>query len=147
MMLSSGRRSDGSSTAKSQQNISSTWNETIIELTVEEGGTISEDNDILEEILRFNEHLYTTEMDIDLNDSFANFTEDLSTNLQKVTENERDTLEGKLTLVECRRALKCLGSGKSPGEYGFTLEFYKFFFELLSQEFLDCVNAAMKIMN
>ena len=77
-----------------------------------------------------------------MNDSFTNFTEDLSTNLPKLTENERDALEGKLTLVECRQALKCLGSGKSPGEDGFTAEFYKFFFEMLIQEFLDCVNAA-----
>ena len=43
---------------------------TITELTVAEGGMISEDNDILEEIRRFYKNLYTTEMDFDLNNSF-----------------------------------------------------------------------------
>ena len=70
---------------------------TITELTFAEGGMISEDNDILEEIRRFYENLYTTEMDIDLRDSFTNFTADLSTNLPKLTENERVALEAKLT--------------------------------------------------
>ena len=36
----------------------------------------------------------------------------------------------------------CLGNGKSPGEDGFTVEFYKHFFGLFGQEFLDSVNAA-----
>lgn len=57
-------------------------------------------------------------------------------------EDQRDVLEGKLTLEECRKALTCLRCGKSPGEDGFTVEFYKFFFELLGQEFLDSINAS-----
>ena len=35
----------------------------------------------------------------------------------------------------------CLRNGKSPGEDSFTVEFYKPFFDLFGQEFLDSVNA------
>ena len=36
----------------------------------------------------------------------------------------------------------CLGNRKSPGEDSFTVEFYKHFFGLFGQEFLDSVNTA-----
>jgi len=51
-------------------------------------------------------------------------------------------LEGKLTLEECRKTLMALGNGKGNGEDGRTAEFYKRFFDLFGQEFLDSVNAA-----
>ena len=68
---------------------------------------------------------------------FHGFTE-----LLKLSGDQKDLLEGKLTLEECRRALMCLRCGKSPGEDGFSVEFYQFFFELLGQEFLDSINAS-----
>ena len=36
----------------------------------------------------------------------------------------------------------CLRCGKSPGEEGFSVAVYQFFFELLGQEFLDSINAS-----
>ena len=56
--------------------------------------------------------------------------------------DQKDLLEGKLTLEECRRPLMCLWCGKSPGEDSFSVEFYQFFFELLGQEFLNSINAS-----
>ena len=38
----------------------------------------------------------------------------------------------------------CLKSGKFLGEDGFTVEFYKFFFKLIHQEFINNINASFK---
>jgi len=73
---------------------------------------------------------------------FEGFTENLRTKLPKLSGDQKELLEGKLTLEECRRALICLRCGKPPGEDSFSVEFYQFFFELLGQEFLDSINAS-----
>ena len=115
---------------------------TITELIVAGGTTISNDDDILEEIRGFYENLYKSDLGEDSTSLFQGFTENLRTELPKLSGDQKDLLEGKLTLEECRRALMCLRCGKSPGEDGFSVEFYQFFFELLGQEFLDSINAS-----
>ena len=62
--------------------------------------------------------------------------------MPKLCEEEYEECEGKLTLEECRTALKSMSNGKSPGEDGFTVEFYRCFFELLGQDLLNSFNAA-----
>ena len=52
-------------------------------------------------------------------------------------------LEGELTVEECRQILKTFSNGKSPGEDGFTVQFYVQFFELLAPDMLASrLNAA-----
>ena len=81
-------------------------------------------------------------MESDFEKSFHDFTENLSINLPELTEDKKNALEVELTLKECKEALMCLGSGKTPGKDGFTVEFYKFFFKLIGQEFVDSINAS-----
>ena len=45
-----------------------------------------------------------------------------------LTEDEKSLCEGKLTLTECWEALNSMINGKSPGNDGFTKEFYVSFF-------------------
>ena len=47
--------------------------------------------------------------------------------LPKLFHEERDELEGLLTYDECKQVLETLQNDKSPGEDGFTVEFYIFF--------------------
>ena len=81
---------------------------TITELTVAGGTTISNDDDILEEIRGFSENLYKTDLREDSTLLFQGFTENLRTKLPKLLGDQRDLLEGKLTLEECRRAGSCV---------------------------------------
>ena len=86
-------------------------NKTITELTVAGGTTISNDDDILEEMRGFYENVYKKNLGEDSTLLFQGFTENLGTNLPKLSGDQRDLLEGKLTLEECRRALMCTVSG------------------------------------
>ena len=115
---------------------------TITELIVAGGTPISNDDDTLEEIRGFYENLYETDLGEDSTSLFQGFTENLRNKLPKLSRDQKDLLEGKLTLEECKRALWCLRLGKLSDEDGFTLEFYQIFFELLGQEFLDSINAS-----
>ena len=111
------------------------------------GTTISTDNDILEEIRGFYENLYKTDLGEDSTSLFQGFTKNLRNKLPKLPRDQRDLLEGKLTLEECKKALWCLRRGKSTGEDGFTVEFYQIFFELLGQEFSTVLMPHMTKMN
>ena len=58
-----------------------------------------------------------------------------------MSEVDKSKLEGELSVDECRQILKSFSSGKSPGEDGFTIEFYVQFFELLAPDLLKSLNA------
>ena len=62
--------------------------------------------------------------------------------LAKLSDEERDELEGPLTYDECKQILETFQNDKSPGEDGFTVEFYKFFFELLGHNLVESFNEA-----
>ena len=47
--------------------------------------------------------------------------------LNKLTDDDREQMEGEITEQECLSTLKNMSNGKSPGIDGFTVEFYKFF--------------------
>ena len=85
---------------------------TITELTGAGGTTISNDDDILDEIRGFYETLYKSDLGEDSTSLFQSFTENLRTELPKLSGDQKDLLEGKLTLEECRRGMMCLRRGK-----------------------------------
>ena len=47
--------------------------------------------------------------------------------IPKLTENQKQSLEGKISLPELTSALKRMKNNKSPGSDGFTADFFKFF--------------------
>ena len=59
----------------------------------------------------------------------------------KLTDEERDRIEGPL------KALDTFQTNKTPGEDGFTSEFYRFFFELLGHDLVASFNAAYEQTN
>ena len=50
--------------------------------------------------------------------------------------------DGPLTCEERKESLDTFSAGKSPGEDGFTVEFYSMFFDLFGYDLVDSLNAA-----
>ena len=73
---------------------------------------------------------------------FNDFTEDL--NIPKLSKEEQSFLGKVLTISELKEALTSFGDNKSPGEDGFTKEFYQTFFDLLCKELLNYFNEAFR---
>ena len=51
-------------------------------------------------------------------------------------------VEGHLTYEECKNVLDTFQNDKSPEIDGFSVEFYKFFYDLLGNDLLACLNEA-----
>ena len=99
---------------------------------------MTNEDEILNEIETFYKQLYNS--GLDENDLFDLFVQGLIT--PKLQDQQRNELEGEITLVECKVVLRTLSSGKSPGEDGFTWEFYNCFFDLPGQDLVNCFNEA-----
>ena len=66
-------------------------------------------------------------------------------NIPRLSEDDREKCEGLLTYEECKKSLETFQNEKSPREDGFTVEFYKFFFELLGTDLVTSLNAAYEL--
>ena len=51
-------------------------------------------------------------------------------------------LEGYITIEECAKVLKTFPAGKTPGDDGFTVEFYNCFFDLVIRDLVNSFSAA-----
>ena len=62
----------------------------------------------------------------------------------KLSEDQKESCEGPVSLDECGKALKELQNGKSPGTDGLTNEFYKFFWKGIQHLVIDSLNYAVQ---
>ena len=61
-------------------------------------------------------------------------------NIPEVSHEAKTSCEGKLTLKECWNVLDSMGNNKSPGNDGFTKEFYLAFFSDLNRYLVGSLN-------
>ena len=102
---------------------------------------MTKEDEILKEIEIFYNDLYTSSTSVE-NALFQSFIANLE--IPKLEDSVSSELEGEITLRECKDILCTFSSGKSPGEDGFTWEFYNCFFDLLGQDLVDCFNASYR---
>ena len=94
---------------------------------------------ILDQIETFYKNLYASEGTFS-DEECDTFIRNLE--LPKLSDEDRDSLEGQLTYDECKKVLETLQNDKAPGEDGFTVEFYKYFFEVIGNNLLASFNEA-----
>lgn len=106
-----------------------------------DGTILVKEDEIMKEIESFYENLYASQ-DTGTNETFKDFVRNVQT--VKLTDEKRDDLEGYITIEECAKVLKTFPTGKSPGDDGFTAEFYNCFFDLVSRDLVNSFNTAYK---
>ena len=103
-------------------------NKIIPKVVKEDGTSITKQEDILNEVKNFYKNLYgcsneNKEQDSDIQNLFNSIN-----NNPKLAEENKIGLEGELTDSEILAVLKKMKNNKSPGSDGFTVEFFKFFY-------------------
>jgi hypothetical protein len=109
----------------------------ITELDLGEDKTITDDKEILNALNSFYKKLYNNDM-VDKN-LFEEYTSDCT-----LEESDKASLEGNIALEECKEALLEMPNNKSPGLDGFTIEFYKKFWNILGPIYLNCITEIFK---
>jgi len=61
-------------------------------------------------------------------------------NVLKLSEEEKISCKGRITLEECKLILESFQNNKTDGNDGIAIKFYKKFCSLLWQPFIQCTN-------
>ena len=112
----------------------------------ENGETVTDEVQVKKEIEASYQSLYTSKFG-DKSTQVSNYDNELEDfieglDIPQLSEGEQEPLETELTLEELKAALASFANNKSPGEDGFTKEFYEFFFYLLWKDLLNSYNEA-----
>ena len=94
---------------------------------------------ILKEQERFYKNLYkSSRTDPDIALKISSFLNDL--NIPTLSEDQKNSCEGKISAEECYRLFDSFDNNKTPGIDGIPIEFYKIFWPLISDSFMNCIN-------
>ena len=105
-----------------------------------DGSEETNPKNILDNIKSFYSKLYTRRS-IKTEKEIFDYLYDL--NIPKRSHEAMTSCEGKLMVKECWNALDLIGNNKSPGNDGFTKEFYLAFFNDLNQYLVDSLNFSL----
>ena len=109
------------------------------------GEIVTDQKEILKEVQYSYENLYKNK-DEDKGCSLKDIVEGLKgASIRKLTEEEKDKLEGEIGSFEAGEILKKMKNNKSPGSDGFTSEFLKFFWKDLKVFVIGSLNCGYSL--
>ena len=100
-------------------------------------------SDIVKETKYFYEHLYKQEEQINDVNLEKNIIQEQKS-IPKLTEEQCNSLEGKISKDEVLSTLKRMKNGTSPGSDGFTVEFFKFFWNDIGTLLVRAINESFR---
>ena len=106
------------------------------------GEEITDQKLILKEIKSFYTNLYTSKSRKTEGECLQYIA---SINTLKLSDTDKLSCEGKLTLQDCWDALNSMKSGKTPGNDGLTKEFYVCFFGEVAPPLVNSLNYSFKV--
>ena len=123
-------------------------NKSIQSLVTDNGQLVSQFKYVLNEQLSFYSSLYSSRetvksWDSELVDQF--FIND--NDIPKLDEEDRELCEGKISEGECVEVIKAFRNGKSPGTDGLPIEFYKIFWNDITNLVLNSFSYSYKQKN
>ena len=107
-------------------------------------GVITSDyKQILNSASDYYEKLYSTKSNLGQYDLFDSFFNTL--NIPKLSEEQRTSCEGLISKEECKKAIEMFENGKTPGNDGIPIEFYKTLWDILSDQLVDVFNFSFQL--
>ncbi|MCG7878665.1 MAG: reverse transcriptase domain-containing protein [Candidatus Thiodiazotropha endolucinida] len=115
-------------------------NKIIPKVVKDDGTSVTDQEEILNEVKNFYKNLYgnitsNTEQELEIH----NLLDSISDN-PKLQDEDKIRLEGELSEAEILTVLKKMKNNKSPGSDGFTIEFFKFFYNDLKVFIRKAIN-------
>jgi len=108
---------------------------TVEKIHTSDGHLTCQPKDILKELSNLYSDLFRTKQSEHFDSSSREILS--SVNIPKLSDENRDTCEGKLSVTECYNILNTFKSNETPGNDGLTIEFYKAFWSLLGTQLVD----------
>ena len=114
----------------------------ISQLKTNDDETVNSGKEILNQCESFYKTLYSSQMNI--NDTYGDDMFFDKNNTKILNPDEQMSCEGLLTKAECLQALKNTEANKTPGSDGIPAEFYKVFWNDLSDLLVNSINFAYR---
>ena len=98
---------------------------------------------ILDSASEYYKNLYSSKLKVDHSDSLHHFLG--NSNIPRLSQEERLSCEGQITIEEFVKALDTFDTGKTPGNDGIPAEFYKIFWNSVGKLMTEVFNHSLEL--